>query len=38
MYPTEVEKRGFSSQADNRGCPFINMRDAHYYWAFHSPN
>ncbi len=38
LYPDEVAKRGFARQADNRGCPFINARDAHYYWAFHGKN
>ncbi len=38
LFPMEVTRRGFARQADNRGCPFINARDAHYYWAFHSKN
>ncbi len=35
LYPTEITKRGFARTPDNRGCPFINAREAHYYWAFH---
>ncbi len=35
LYPREVNRRGFARRADNRGCPFINAREAHYYWAFH---
>ncbi len=35
LYPTDMAKRGFAQQPDNRGCPFINAREKHYYWAFH---
>jgi len=35
LYPNEVAQRGFAKRPDNRGCPFINAREAHYYWAFH---
>ncbi len=35
LYPFDVTRRGFARREDNRGCPFINAREAHYYWAFH---
>ncbi|MGB8648918.1 MAG: hypothetical protein WCF84_27020 [Anaerolineae bacterium] len=29
-------KRCFCRTTDNTGCPVINARDRHYYWAFHN--
>ncbi len=26
----------FCKRADNRGCPLVNAREKHYYWAFHN--
>ncbi len=30
-------KMGFIRRAGNHGCPWVNSRDRHYYWAFHKP-
>ncbi len=35
LFPQEIARRGFARTPDNRGCTFINAREAHYYWAFH---
>ncbi len=29
---------GFIRSAGNRGCPWVNARAKHYYWAFHKPS
>ncbi len=34
--PGDPAKKCFCSREDNRGCPLVNAREDHYYWAFHS--
>ncbi len=31
----DFAKFGFVRKPGNHGCPWVDARDRHYYWAFH---